>query len=193
MSSYGKMNDQDRVILDSGWESSPEAPTRPWVTKLVQDKGPRIDTTRFNPKDYEVGIAKVAADTFLPSKGAGVTTVVNGAWKWNNQTQSYDAVPVLNMNDEVFVQEETPHYTFPNHKAGPVTTVTFDGKTEPNQDARPPLTEFERGLKNLLNKYSMENDSNTPDFILAEYMHACLVSFNIATRAREHWYGRRMF
>ena len=67
-----------------------------------------------------------------------------------------------------------------------------DNHTEPDQDARPPLTEFERALKTLLNKYSMENRSSTPDFILAEYMHACLVSFNIATRAREHWYGRRV-
>ena len=92
--------------------------------------------------------------------------------------------------------EEKGHYTFPNHKAGPVTTAVFDKEdnhTEPDQDARPSLTEFERALKNLLNKYSMENASSTPDHILAEYMHACLMSFNIATRAREHWYGRRVF
>ena len=72
-------------------------------------------------------------------------------------------------------------------------TCAEEKQLAPDQDARPPLTSFEQELKHLLNKYSMESDSNTPDFILAEYMHACLVSFNVATRAREHWYGRRVF
>ena len=53
--------------------------------------------------------------------------------------------------------------------------------------------DFRKELENLINRHSMENGCNTPDFILAEYMHACLVSFNVATRAREHWYGRRVF
>jgi hypothetical protein len=51
-------------------------------------------------------------------------------------------------------------------------------------DAQPPLTAFEQDLRRLINKYSMENDSNTLDLILAEYLHACLTSFNITTRAR---------
>ena len=72
-------------------------------------------------------------------------------------------------------------------------TCAEEKQLAPDQDARPPLISFEQELKHLLNKYSMESDSNTPDFILAEYMHACLVSFNVATRAREHWYGRRVF
>ena len=72
-------------------------------------------------------------------------------------------------------------------------TCAEEKQLAPDQDARPPLISFEQELKHLLNKYSMESDSNTPDFILAEYMHACLTSFNLATRAREHWYGRRVF
>ena len=56
---------------------------------------------------------------------------------------------------------------------------------------RPPLTAFEQELRNLINRESMENRSDTPDFILAEYLHSCLVAFENATNARERWCGRR--
>ncbi len=49
---------------------------------------------------------------------------------------------------------------------------------------------FEEQLTHLLNRYSKENDSNTPDFILAEYMKSCLKIFNTAVQQRETWYGR---
>ena len=52
------------------------------------------------------------------------------------------------------------------------------------------FTEFEKKLKALINEHSMENYSDTPDHILAEYMANCLNAFNMATNAREKWYGR---
>ena len=42
----------------------------------------------------------------------------------------------------------------------------------------------------LLNKHSRENESNTPDYILALYMMNCLRSFEDAVKKREEWYGR---
>jgi hypothetical protein len=45
-------------------------------------------------------------------------------------------------------------------------------------------------LTNILNEASAENASNTPDFILAEYMLACLSAFDTAVQQRETWYGR---
>jgi len=48
---------------------------------------------------------------------------------------------------------------------------------------------FEEALRGLLNSYSKENDSNTPDFILANYIHRCLETWAITTRERERWYG----
>lgn len=44
-------------------------------------------------------------------------------------------------------------------------------------------------LAMVLNKHSRENFSNTPDFILAEYLISCLSAFETATRERENWYG----
>jgi hypothetical protein len=48
---------------------------------------------------------------------------------------------------------------------------------------------FIEELTSLLNKYSKEDDSNTPDFILATYLKNCLSAFNRATNRRTKWYN----
>lgn len=53
------------------------------------------------------------------------------------------------------------------------------------------MTNFEKELTSLLNRYSKENDSDTPDFILAEYLNDCLDAWNRANQKREGFYGRR--
>ncbi len=50
--------------------------------------------------------------------------------------------------------------------------------------------DFQRELAAVLNKYSAENGSNTPDFILARYLTNCLEAFNDAIGRRGDWYGR---
>ena len=51
------------------------------------------------------------------------------------------------------------------------------------------MSEFEKELEQLINKHSKENGSNTPDFILAEYLLRCLDNFNRTCLEREDWYG----
>lgn len=51
-------------------------------------------------------------------------------------------------------------------------------------------TSFTNELTALLNRYSKENESNTPDFILAQYIEASLTAFTQASRERERWYGK---
>ena len=48
---------------------------------------------------------------------------------------------------------------------------------------------LERRLSALLNEYSAENDSDTPDYILAKYLVECLKSYSEAVKARDHWHG----
>ena len=50
-------------------------------------------------------------------------------------------------------------------------------------------TELEKKLTDLLNCECRENDSNTPDFILAELMMGCLEAFELASNKREVWFG----
>lgn len=45
-------------------------------------------------------------------------------------------------------------------------------------------------LRQLLNRYCAENGSDTPDFILADYLMDALAAFDKAVRDRERWYGR---
>lgn len=49
---------------------------------------------------------------------------------------------------------------------------------------------FQKELEELINRYSLENQSNTPDWILAQYISASLKAFEDATNDRERWYGR---
>jgi len=49
---------------------------------------------------------------------------------------------------------------------------------------------LETSIMHTLNAYSAEQDSDTPDFILANYLMGCLDNWNLANKAREKWYGR---
>lgn len=44
-------------------------------------------------------------------------------------------------------------------------------------------------IASVLNRHSCENVSDTPDFILAQYLLGCLEAFDRAVIAREDWYG----
>lgn len=48
---------------------------------------------------------------------------------------------------------------------------------------------FGKELEGLINRYSMESGSNTPDYILADYMKNSMENFHQATRLRDNWYG----
>lgn len=49
---------------------------------------------------------------------------------------------------------------------------------------------FRSELQTLINRHSKENESNTPDFILADYLVGCLNLFDDIVKSRENWYGR---
>lgn len=48
---------------------------------------------------------------------------------------------------------------------------------------------FKKELEALINRHSKENDSNTPDFILAEFLNETLEAFNSSVKRRHQWYG----
>lgn len=54
------------------------------------------------------------------------------------------------------------------------------------------MIKFDKELTTLLNKYSVDNDTNTPDFILSRYLLDCLFGFGIALNLREeHSNGKK--
>jgi hypothetical protein len=52
------------------------------------------------------------------------------------------------------------------------------------------MEQFRKELEQLINKHSLENGSDTPDFILADYLTMCLMVFDTTIQSREKWYGR---
>lgn len=48
---------------------------------------------------------------------------------------------------------------------------------------------FRKELEDLINRASRENDSDTPDWILAQYLDNCLNAFTIAVRDRDRWWA----
>lgn len=55
----------------------------------------------------------------------------------------------------------------------------------------PGPSNFKRDLEELVNRHSMENTSNTPDYVLAQYLSESLRAFDRAVMARDLWYGGR--
>lgn len=49
---------------------------------------------------------------------------------------------------------------------------------------------LERAIEHAINKFSAENGSNTPDFILAQFLMGALAAWDGAVKRREEWYGR---
>lgn len=66
----------------------------------------------------------------------------------------------------------------------PVSTAE---QPEPLLTPSPQLS-LEEEIREAVNRHSMENVSNVPDFILAHYLIGCLGNFNEAVKRRTAWY-----
>jgi hypothetical protein len=52
------------------------------------------------------------------------------------------------------------------------------------------MATFQKELESLINRHSLENDTNTPDFVLAQFLVVCLAAFREGINRRETWHGR---
>lgn len=48
---------------------------------------------------------------------------------------------------------------------------------------------FEKELNSLINRHCMENESDTPDFLLAKYLIGCLDLYGKTVKARDKWFN----
>jgi hypothetical protein len=51
------------------------------------------------------------------------------------------------------------------------------------------MASFRKELTELINKHSVENLTNTPDYILAEFMYFCLIAFETGIRSRDDFFS----
>ncbi len=71
-----------------------------------------------------------------------------------------------------------------------IFAATYELASAESDPPAPAASEFELALRDLINRYSVENGSDTPDFILAGYLVSCLDNFEQTTLERERWWGR---
>ena len=50
-------------------------------------------------------------------------------------------------------------------------------------------TEFLKELAKVLNKHNIDTATDTPDYILAEYLNSCLRSYLIVNYNNRNWHG----
>jgi hypothetical protein len=75
----------------------------------------------------------------------------------------------------------------PDEPFDPATITIFDSRSFPS--AIP--SAFAGELTKLLNKYSVDNALNTPDFILANHVVRCLMVYKATKEENDHWHGRK--
>ena len=66
---------------------------------------------------------------------------------------------------------------------------TVDAAPEGTCEAVGSASAFREELEHLINRHSKENGSNTPDYMLADFLCTCLVAFDATVNARDRWYG----
>lgn len=49
---------------------------------------------------------------------------------------------------------------------------------------------FRNDLQEVINRHCRENESNTPDYMLADYLIECLRALDETINKRASWYGR---
>lgn len=97
------------------------------------------------------------------------------------EARDYDAL--LEWTDEVIYQAKK--YAVEEHLANEAAM-----HTEVRRVCGPPPETLQERIAHAINATSSENGSNTPDFILAEYLTRCLGVFNSTLKQRAEWYGR---
>ena len=53
------------------------------------------------------------------------------------------------------------------------------------------MSDFVKELREVINRHSRENGSNTPDFVLSGFLEDCLNALDCAVKQRDSWYGRK--
>jgi hypothetical protein len=162
------------------------------------DKDDNLDRVE---KDVPISDPKLMCDTLTdlhgPAKGE-----IHKRYKVYFLSTEHDTISVYQIknDDRVFVEIEATTEAKMNKFLAEVQKVLpynltrstkslfqlFLGDT-PIQNIRPT---FEEEVRKAINGHSMENGSDTPDFLLAEYLSDCLATWNKTVRKREEWYGR---
>ena len=100
----------------------------------------------------------------------------------------------FNNGEEITLQdgeESNANYVYDDREVSGVKEVLKVVKAGPDDipENEGKLPSFREDLTSLLNKHCKENRSNTPDFILAEYLDNCLSVYDRACVNNSKWHN----
>ncbi len=78
------------------------------------------------------------------------------------------------------------------HKQNVNTTLTEEldvNYLQDKQEESDRIELFKKDIAYVINKHSMEDESNTPDYVLANYLYNCLLAFNRGVNDRTEFYN----
>ena len=191
--------DEDRHDLTPPWEFTPDT----WESSVEEPTRPRKVTENSRTEDYK---SKVQYPRTTGS--ADDRPFITPPRKVTENSRTEDYKSKVQYPRTTGSADDRPFITPPRKPVPEKGTLREQGgaglevacKDSPEAyhkemkgEYRVPLTAFEQELRRLINRFSMEGHSNTPDNILAEYLCSCLGAFDRATAQRELWYGRRTF
>lgn len=132
------------------------------ILSLKYEKDKKVYPFTYLPNGFYINSVKRLSD--------GEVFTVGDLVKWNNSQ-----TPFLIESFEENNMHPTKKRMFCNNK---IIDICYLEKVESKTDRCESPIAFERELQILINKHSEENDSNTPDYILANFLSNCLKAFN---------------
>lgn len=148
-------------------------------TLQLNADGPTIDDTTREIRSA-IRRARIGGVTRLFDGNTCIAEIIPGKWNLTpdadrlEEVISYHDLPERPLADGVF---RTPE--------------DIRERIDEREAAAPSVRKstFRQELESLINAHSVENVSNTPDFILASFLNSCLDSFNGCVMRRDDWYG----
>lgn len=156
----------------------------------------KVNVAKFRKKP--VVIEAITFDQLVEHGKQSGAPLTNGMpWSF-----SYGGHPITHENDECYLiptLEGSMRFTRDDvlitgvkGEIYPCKSDVFAATYDAEGTARHTEPALQAELEMAINRHSRENESNTPDFILAKYMLACLEAFETASRSREAWYGKSL-
>ena len=142
------------------------------ILSLKYEKDKKVYPFTYLPNGFYIYSVKRLPD--------GEIFTVGDLVKWNLERNSQ--TPFLIESFEENNMHPTKERMFCNNKN---IDICYLEKVESKTDRCESPIAFERELQILINKHSEENDSNTPDYILANFLSNCLEAFNSAMNLKK--------
>ena len=135
----------------------------------------------------EVCALKIAAISICQDRSAVITPEDDRYAQFQTKPGFYERFQGKDGDDGYYVRYQDGYESWSPTKAFEegYTLITDAEKSDSSLK-----TELRDRIEEAINCVCAENGSNTPDFILAEYLTDCLAAFDKAVVHREKWYGR---